>query len=237
MKEFGPKAKKGLLLYGPPGCAKTMTARAAATELGLNFILVRGAEILSMYVGESERAVREAFRKARAARPSIVFFDEIDAIGAARDSRQQGGIHIVTTLLNEIDGFEELRSVFVLAATNKPEILDPALIRAGRLSEALYVGLPDAEARRDILQLQTPVALSADLDIVAFSEMTEGFTGAEIVKICDLAGYMAAEEQIQSKEKVRISQKHFTTALAKVKRSVTPEMVRKYEAWGQEVLG
>lgn len=232
MKQSGLKAKKGLLLYGPPGCSKTMTARATATESGLNFIAVRGAELLSMYVGETERAVREVFGKARAASPSIIFFDEIDAVGAARDKSQQGGIHTVTTLLNELDGVEELKGVFVLAATNKPELLDPALIRAGRLSETLYVGLPDLEARRAILQMQTPVSLSDDVDVMALSEMTEGFTGAEIVKICEQASYMAFEEQIQSKEKRRVSQKQLSTALATVKRSVTPEMVRKYEAWG-----
>lgn len=232
MKQSGLKAKKSLLLYGPPGCSKTMTARATATESGLNFIAVRGAELLSMYVGETERRVREVFGKARAASPSIIFFDEIDAVGAARDNSHQGGIHTVTTMLNELDGVEELRGVFVLAATNKPELLDPALIRAGRLSETLYVGLPDLEARRDILKMQTPVTLSDDVDVMAFAEMAEGFTGAEIVKICEQASYMAFEEQIQSKEKQRISQKHLSTALAKVKRSVTPEMVRKYEAWG-----
>lgn len=233
MKQFGLKPKKGLLLYGPPGCSKTMAARAAATESGLNFIAVKGAELLSMYVGESERAVREVFSKARAASPSLIFFDEIDAIGAVRDYSQQGGIHTVTTLLNELDGFHELKGVFVLAATNKPGILDPALIRAGRLSETLYVGLPELEARRDILQMQMRhMSLSDDVELTALSEVTEGFSGAEIVNICEQAGSAAFEEQIQSEEKHRISQKHFTTALGKTKRSVTPEMVRQYEAWG-----
>ena len=210
-----------------------MTARAAATESGLNFIAIRGAELLSMYVGESERAVREIFRKARAASPSIIFFDEIDAVGAARDKGQQGSIHTVTTLLNELDGFEELKDVFVLAATNKPEVLDPALIRAGRLSETLYVGLPDLEARLDILQMQMrPMNLSDDVEVTALSEVTEGFSGAEIVNICEQASYAAFEEQIQSEEKCQISQKNFNAALAKVERSVTPEMIRNYEAWG-----
>ena len=233
MKQFGLKQKKGLLLYGPPGCSKTMTARAAATESGLNFIAVRGAELLSMYVGESERAVREVFGKARAASPSIIFFDEIDAMGATRRNSQQGDIHTVTTLLNELDGFEELKGVFVLAATNKPEILDPALIRAGRLSETVYIGLPDLDARRDILEMQMrAMSLSDDVDVLALSEVTDGFSGAEIVNICQQASYAAFEEQIQSKEKHRISHRHFDTALAKVERSVTPEMVRRYEIWG-----
>lgn len=233
MKRYGLRPKKGLLLYGPPGCSKTMIARAAATESGLNFIAVRGAELLSMYVGESERAVREVFSKARAASPSIIFFDEIDAVGARRDNGQQGGIHTVTTLLNELDGFEELKGVFVLAATNKPEILDPALIRAGRLSETLYVGLPDVEARRDILKLQMPsMNLTDEVDGAALSEVTQGYSGAEIVEICEQARYAALEEQIYSKERQRISQKHFDTALAKVERSITHDMTSRYEAWG-----
>lgn len=233
MKQLGLIPKKGLLLYGPPGCSKTMIARATATESGLNFIAVKGAELLNMYVGESERAVREIFRKARAASPSMIFFDEIDAVGAARHNSEQGGIHTVTTLLNELDGIAELKGVFVLAATNKPEILDPALIRAGRLSEALYVGPPELEARRDILQMQMRyMNFSDDVDLVALSEVTEGFSGAEIVNICQQAGYAAFEEQVQLKEVQGISQKHFSTVLARAKRSVTPEMIKKYEAWG-----
>ena len=233
MKQFGLKPKKGLLLYGPPGCSKTMTARAVATESGLNLIAVKGAELLSMYVGESERAVREIFGKARAASPCIIFFDEIDAVGAARDKSQHGSAHTVTTLLNELDGFEELKGVFVLAATNKPEMLDLALIRAGRLSETLYIGLPDLEARRDILQTQMcSMNISNDVELTALSEASEGFSGAEVVNICEQASYAAFEEQIESKEKRQISQKHFNAALAKVERSVTPEMTRNYEEWG-----
>ena len=209
-----------------------MTARAIATESGLSFIAVRGAELLNMYVGETERAVREVFRKARAAMPSIIFFDEFDAVGASRTNSQQSGIHLVTTLLNELDGIEELKGVFILAATNRPEVLDPALIRAGRIAETLYVGLPDFEARRDILQMQISINLADDIDVAALSEASEGLTGAEIVEICQHASYMAFEERIQSKEKRWISQKHLTTVMAKTKRSVTPEMVKRYETWG-----
>ena len=210
-----------------------MTARAVATESGLNFIAIQGAELLSMYVGESERAVRKIFGKARAASPCIIFFDEIDAVGAARDKSQQGSPHTVTTLLNELDGIQELKGVFVLAATNRPEILDPALIRSGRLSETLYVGLPDLDARRDILQMKMrSMSLSNDIELLALSEACEGFSGAEIVSICQKARYAAFEEGIQSNQKCQISQKHFSAALAKVERSVTPEMTRNYELWG-----
>ena len=221
------------MLYGPPGCSKTMTAWAAATESGLNLIAVRGAELLSMYVGESERAVREIFSKARAASPCIIFFDEIDAMGAARDRHQQGNPHTVTTLLNELDGVEELKGVFVLAATNKPDILDPALIRPGRLSETLYVGLPDLDARRDILQMQMrSTSLSNDVSLKALSEACEGYSGAEIVSLCEHASYAAFEEGIESNTQCQISQKHFSAALAKVERSVTPKTTRDYELWG-----
>lgn len=210
-----------------------MTAKAAATESGLNFIAVRGAELLSMYVGESERAIREVFSKARAARPCIIFFDEFDAIGASRDSSHQGGIHTVTTLLNEIDGFEELKGVFVLAATNKPEVIDPALLRAGRLSETLYVGLPDLDARKAILDMQTgSTNLADDVDKTALSNMTGGYSGAEIVAICQQANYAAFEEQIRSGKPQNICQRHFNIAMAKVEKSVTLEMTRRYEAWG-----
>ena len=144
MSRLGLKSKKGLLLYGPPGCSKTLAAKAVATEADLNFLAVKGAELLSMYVGESERAIREVFRKARSASPSIIFFDEIDSIGSSR-SNEHGGLNVLTTLLNEMDGIEDLRGVFVLAATNNPSVLDSALIRPGRFSTLLYVGLPDFE--------------------------------------------------------------------------------------------
>lgn len=234
MKRYGLKPGKGLLLYGPPGCSKTMHARAAATESGLNFIAINSPRLLKMYVGESERAVHEVFSRARAASPSIIFFDEIDAIGAFPDGSHSGGIHTVSSLLSELDGLEELKDVFVLAATNRPEVLDPALIRAGRLSPTLYVGLPDLEARQDILRMQTSMNLFDDVDLLALAENTEGFTGSEIVQICQRAGYMAFEEQIKSKETLPIGQKHLNTAMGEVERSVTPEMVRRYKVWAAE---
>ena len=228
-----------------------MIARAAATESDLNFIAVKGAELLNMYVGESERAVREVFKRARAASPSIVFFDEIDAIGAAGRGGQQGGVHTINTLLNEMDGLEELSNVFVLAATNQPEILDIALIRAGRLSRAVYVGLPGLEARRYILQMQALLTtndgdvlkdlseetegFSDDGDVLKdLSEKTEGFSGAELVELCRIAGDLAFKEDkdMTSGEVVPVRQEHWKAALAGVERSVTSEMVERYKAWG-----
>lgn len=166
---LGVEAPRGVLLYGPPGCSKTMTAKALATESGINFIAVKGPELLNKYVGESERAVREIFRKARAASPSIVFFDEIDALGASRDIGEGHG-GVLTSLLNEMDGIEQLSGVTVVAATNRPDVLDTALTRPGRLDRILYVGAPDAATRKEIFRLRfksMAVEPGVDLDELA----------------------------------------------------------------------
>ena len=152
MRSLGLRPKKGVLLYGPPGCSKTLLVRALANEARLNFLAVKGAELLSMYVGESERATREIFRKARAASPSIIFFDEIDSI--ASRNKGSGDLNVLTTLLNEMDGFEELKGVLVVAATNKPESIDGALLRPGRFDEVVYIGPPDELARQEIFEGQ-----------------------------------------------------------------------------------
>ena len=216
-----------------------MIAKAVATEADLNFIAVKGAELLSMYVGESERAVREVFRKARAASPSVIFFDEIDAIGASREGNNMNdGLNVLTTLLNELDGIEILKGVFVLAATNRPEILDPALMRPGRLDAALHVGLPDFEARREIFQIRMRMMdIGDDVDDIALAHWTGGYSGAELVSICQKAGYAALEEQVLLKKQQRISKKHFDLALAQVHRQVTPEMMKRYEVWGHKLSG
>lgn len=150
---LGVEAPRGVLLYGPPGCSKTMTAKALATESGINFLAVKGPELLNKYVGESERAVREIFRKARAASPSIVFFDEIDALGASRDAGEGHG-GVLTSLLNEMDGIEQMSGVTVVAATNRPDVLDTALTRPGRLDRIIYLGAPDLQTRKDIFRLR-----------------------------------------------------------------------------------
>lgn len=205
----------------------------------MNFIAVKGAELLSMYVGESERAVREVFRKARAASPSVIFFDEIDAIGASREGgTMNDGLNVLTTLLNELDGIEILKGVFVLAATNKPEILDPALMRPGRLDAALHVGLPDFEARREIFQIRIRMMdVSNDVDDTALARSTGGYSGAELVSICQKAGYAALEEQVLLEKQQQISKKHFDLALAQVHRQVTPGMIERYKNWGDKISG
>ena len=232
MAELGITATKGLLLYGPPGCSKTLTAQALATEAGLNFIAVKGAELLNMYVGESERAVREVFRKARSASPSIIFFDEIDAIANTRDGGQSSGVNILTTLLNEMDGIEILRGVIIVAATNKPEILDPALMRPGRLDTIIYVGPPDLAARKDILRIKlSKMRISEDVDIEDLAEGMDGHSGAEIVSICDKAGHGAMKDCLRDGKIGSISKSHFEVAMEKVDRQITPAVRLRYEQW------
>ncbi|KAL8735721.1 MAG: hypothetical protein Q9181_002724 [Wetmoreana brouardii] len=233
MKRLGRRPKKGLLLYGPPGCSKTLVAKAVATESELNFIAVKGAEVLSMYVGESERAVREVFQKARAASPSVVFFDEVDAIGASREHSPQGGVHVLTTLLNELDGIEARNGVFVLAATNHPEILDPALLRPGRLECAIYVGIPDYQARYEILVIETrKMDIAEDFDGVTLAKKTEGYSGAELVEICQQAIDEALDEQLETGQRQKVAMEHFGRALSKARKQISPEMIDKYEEWG-----
>ncbi|KAI5782730.1 P-loop containing nucleoside triphosphate hydrolase protein [Geopyxis carbonaria] len=226
---LGGTPRKGLLLYGPPGCSKTLTAKALATEAGLNFMAVKGPEIFSMYVGESERAVREIFRKARAASPSIIFFDEIDALSASREGKSGGGVNVLTSLLNEMDGIETLKNVVVLAATNRPEIIDPALMRPGRLDTILYVGPPDLEARREILRIKMKkMSIASDIDIGELAERTNKFSGAEIVNVCDEAIHYAMRESFEIEA---VGKRHFEMALEKAVPQITDEMRWKYENW------
>ncbi|KAG0638431.1 P-loop containing nucleoside triphosphate hydrolase protein [Tuber brumale] len=232
---LGGTPRKGLLLYGPPGCSKTLTAKALATEAGLNFIAVKGPELFNMYLGESERAVREVFRKARAASPSIIFFDEIDALSASRDGgggRGGGGggrTNVLTTLLNEMDGIEVLKGVTILAATNRPEIIDPALLRPGRLDTILYVGPPDLPAREQILQIKTDkMSLSTDVDLDHLAQATEGFSGAEVVNMCDEAIHYAMRESFLIEA---VCARHFEAALERAVPQITTEMCAAYESW------
>ncbi|GAB1209573.1 hypothetical protein APSETT445_008354 [Aspergillus pseudonomiae] len=236
MRRLNVNSKKGILLYGPPGCSKTLTVKALATEAGLNFMAVKGAEILSMYVGESERALRDIFRKARSARPSIIFFDEIDAIASKRSSTSQGGVNVLTTLLNEMDGIEELKSVLVVAATNKPEVIDPALMRPGRLDNILYIGPPDFEARKEILNIWCRKSVvHPDVSLEELAWKTEGYSGAEIVSICETAGDAALDEEEETGQAQDIRWGHFEIALKQVKRQITDSVIQQYEQWGDSI--
>ena len=234
----GLKPPKGILLYGPPGTGKTLLAKAVATESGANFIAVRGPEILSKWVGESEKAIREIFRRARTYAPAVIFFDEIDAIAPRRGSGI-GDAHvterIVSQLLTEMDGLEELHDVVVIAATNRADLLDPALLRPGRFDRIIEVGLPDLEARREIFKIHMSKhknVLDSNLEELAdrLASITEGFSGAEIEAICKEAAVAAlrefldkygdpkkAKEIIDSEKPKFLREEHFLKAIEEFK--------------------
>ncbi|KAF1948047.1 AAA-domain-containing protein [Clathrospora elynae] len=231
--KFGPQSRKGVLLYGPPGCAKTLIAQAVATESNQNFLAVKGSELIKMYVGESERAIRDVFRRARAAKPCIIFFDEIDSIGKSREKTQDSGLNVVTTLLNEMDGIEALKDVFIIGATNRPDILDSALIRTGRFDAHIHIGLPTEEARRQILQIHTrnrPIAADVDLDFVA--KETEGSSGADISGLCAVAVELATTDYTMAPESeplVRMT--HFEQALQQHTPHTIKAEAERYRKW------
>ncbi|MCE4604465.1 MAG: AAA family ATPase, partial [Aeropyrum sp.] len=226
---------KGVLLFGPPGTGKTLLAKAVATESGANFIAVRGPEILSKWVGESEKAIREIFSKARQHAPAVVFFDEIDAIAPTRgtDIGTRVTERIVSQLLTELDGVSELHDVVVIAATNRPDMVDPALLRPGRLEKMIYVPPPDIESRIEILKIHTrKVPLADDVDLLEIARKTEGYTGADIEALVREASLAALREDINNKH---VSLRHFEIALRKVKPSITPQMIEYYKRWLETV--
>ncbi|MEM4747872.1 MAG: CDC48 family AAA ATPase [Archaeoglobaceae archaeon] len=237
------KPPKGILLYGPPGTGKTLLAKAVANESNANFISVKGPELLSKWVGESEKHVRDMFRKARQVAPCIIFFDEIDSLAPRRGAL--GDTHVtervVSQLLTEIDGLEELRDVVVIAATNRPDLIDPALLRPGRIERHIYIPPPDKEARKEIFRIHLrgkPLAEDVNLDELA--EKTEGYSGADIEAVCREAGMLAIREVVskikdekeikEAAKKIKISKKHLEEALKKVKPSLTKEDLRRYES-------
>jgi transitional endoplasmic reticulum ATPase len=222
----GIKPPRGILLHGPPGTGKTLLAKAVATESEVNFIPVKGPALLSKWVGESEKGVRETFRKARQAAPCIIFFDEIDAIAPQRGTAGDGHVseRVLSQLLTELDGIEELKGVLVLAATNRLDILDPALLRPGRFDSLIALPAPDQEARREIFRVHTmglPLAEPPDLDCLA--QATEGFVGSDIEGVCRKAATLAIRDFLAASENERpdyatfvIGKRHFREALALV---------------------
>ena len=235
-EEMGIEPPKGILLFGPPGTGKTLLAKAVATESGANFIAVRGPEILSKWVGESEKAIRQIFRRARQVAPAIIFFDEIDSIAPARGYRHDtSGVtdRIVNQLLTELDGIEPLRRVVVIAATNRPDIVDPALLRPGRFDRLIYVPPPDFKARLEIFKVHTrKMPLADDVNLEELAKMTEGYTGADIAAVCREAAIIALREEF----KVRpVQMKHFLKALKIVPPSLTKEDIERYEKMAREL--
>ena len=230
--KMGIRPPKGILLFGPPGTGKTLLAKAAATESGANFIAVRGPEILSKWVGESEKAIRQIFRRARQVAPTIVFFDEIDSIAPARGFRHDtSGVtdRIVNQLLAEMDGIVPLTNVVVIAATNRPDILDPALLRPGRFDKIIYVPPPDKRSRLEILRIHTrSVPLAEDVDLELIAEKTKGYSGADLEYLVREAALFALRDDINTR---RVYMRHFEKALRRVKPSITPEMIQLYRMW------
>ncbi|MFB6138355.1 MAG: AAA family ATPase, partial [Halobacteriaceae archaeon] len=236
------QAAKGVLLYGPPGTGKTLLAKAVANESQSNFISVKGPELLNKYVGESEKGVREIFSKARENAPTVVFFDEIDAIAGERGrSMSDSGVgeRVVSQLLTELDGIEDLEDVVVVATSNRPDLIDSALLRPGRLDRHVHVPVPDEPARRAIFEVHTrdkPIADDVDLDWLA--RETEGFVGADVEALVREATMAATREFVnsvspdeidESVQNVRVHRAHFETALSEVGPSVDEEVRREYE--------
>ncbi|MFB0543301.1 MAG: AAA family ATPase, partial [Candidatus Bathyarchaeia archaeon] len=229
---MGIDPPKGVLLHGPPGCGKTLLARAVATESEANFISVRGPEIFSKWVGESEKAIREIFRKARMAAPSIIFFDEFDALVPRRgmgisDSRVSE--RVISQILTEMDGLITLQNVLVLAATNRLDIIDPAVLRPGRFDRLIYVPSPDDGARLKILKIHTrDMPLSKEVDLVELTRGTAGYSGADLEALCREAALNALRRDIDSKE---VTLEDFESAREEVFPSITAEM----EKWYKEI--
>ncbi|MDN5358926.1 MAG: transitional endoplasmic reticulum ATPase, partial [Candidatus Diapherotrites archaeon] len=230
---MGIKPPKGILLYGPPGTGKTLLAKAVATESEANFISVKGPEVLSKWVGESERAIREIFTKARQAAPCVVFIDEIDAIAPRRGGEENHVTdRIVNQLLTEMDGISELKDVVVIAATNRPDIVDPSLLRPGRFDRIIYVPPPDENARLEILKVHTRnVPLAEDVDLETIARETENYTGADLEALVREAALTALRRNKMKPTKVTMDD--FRKAMEVVGPSLDKDTVAFYEAFSK----
>jgi len=261
-EKFGMQPSKGVLFYGPPGCGKTLLAKAIANECQANFISIKGPELLTMWFGESESNVREVFDKARQASPCVLFFDELDSIARARGSGGGdgggAGDRVINQILTEIDGVGVRKNVFVIGATNRPDILDPAIMRPGRLDQLVYIPLPDRKSRIQIFKATLRKSpLSKEIDLEALARATSGFSGADITEICQRACKFAIRESIyldieseknkrnnldsmelDSEEKdpvPEITKAHFLEAMKYARRSVSDGDIRKYEMFAQKL--
>lgn len=261
-EKFGMQPSKGVLFYGPPGCGKTLLAKAIANECQANFISIKGPELLTMWFGESESNVREVFDKARQASPCVLFFDELDSIARARGSGGGdgggAGDRVINQILTEIDGVGVRKNVFVIGATNRPDILDPAIMRPGRLDQLVYIPLPDRKSRIQIFKATLRKSpLSKEIDIEALARATSGFSGADITEICQRACKFAIRESIYKDielEKAKrennssmeidgeivdpvpeITKFHFLEAMKYARRSVSDGDIRKYEMFAQKL--
>eukprot|EP00315_Gephyrocapsa_oceanica_P005522 CAMPEP_0185343690 /NCGR_PEP_ID=MMETSP1363-20130426/99746_1 /TAXON_ID=38817 /ORGANISM="Gephyrocapsa oceanica, Strain RCC1303" /LENGTH=909 /DNA_ID=CAMNT_0027942917 /DNA_START=46 /DNA_END=2775 /DNA_ORIENTATION=- len=256
-EHFGMDPSKGVLFYGPPGCGKTLLAKAVANECQANFISVKGPELLTMWFGESEANVRELFDKARQASPCVIFFDEMDSIAKARGSggggASEAGDRVINQILTEIDGVGARKSVFVIGATNRPDILDPAIMRPGRLDQLIYIPMPDYESRLSILRATLRKSpLADDVDLEGLANSTENFSGADLTEICQRACKLAIRQEIDEQQaaeaeaeaagkplpEVRsdgmLSAKHFAEAMKNARRSVSKAELARYNKFRKD---
>ncbi|WZZ81973.1 hypothetical protein YC2023_102545 [Brassica napus] len=230
-KRIGTRPPSGILMFGPPGCSKTLMARAVASEAGLNFLAVKGPELFSKWVGESEKAVRSLFAKARANAPSIIFFDEIDSLASIRGKENDGvsvSDRVMSQLLVELDGLHQRVGVTVIAATNRPDKIDSALLRPGRFDRLLYVGPPDEADREAILKIHLrKIPCSSDICLKELASVTKGYTGADISLICREAAIASLEESLEAEE---ISMRHLKAAISQVE----PTDIQSYKALSEK---
>jgi transitional endoplasmic reticulum ATPase len=234
--KLGIKPPKGILLYGPPGCGKTLLARAVATESESNFISIKGPEVFSKWVGESEKAIREVFRKARMAAPAVIFFDEMDSLTPRRGAGfSDSGVseRVISQLLTEMDGIMTLQDIVVIAATNRPDIVDSAVLRPGRFDRLIYVPEPDEASRLQIFKLYTKdMPLSKDVDLNQLATTTKYYSGADVESLCREAAMHALRKDVKA---VEVTMKDFQDALKEVGPSVTPDMDKWYKSFMQQV--
>ena len=235
-KRFGIRPPKGILLYGPPGCGKTLLARAVATESEANFITIKGPEVFSKWVGESEKAIREVFRKARMAAPAVIFFDEFDSLVPKRGMGFGDSMvteRVISQLLTEMDGIMRLEDVVVIAATNRPDIIDPAVLRPGRFDRLIYVPAPDEKARLEIFKIYTKnMPLAKDVNLEELAKATKGYSGADVEALCREAALNALRRDLNAKE---VTKADFDTAMEKIGPSISPEIEEWYKSFMRQV--
>jgi len=235
-KRMGIRPARGILMYGPPGTGKTLLAKAVASEAEANFIQVKGPALINMWVGESERGIRQIFEKARQVSPCIVFFDEIDSIAQRRGTETGNKVteRVVNTLLAEMDGLQELNDVVVIAATNRPDMVDPALMRPGRFDRIINTKIPDKKSRLDVFKIHTKgMPLTKDVKLDKMAELTENYVGADIEAVCREAAMLSLRENIKAKE---VTMKHFEEALNRIKPSIFEEDLKRYQEIEEEYI-
>ena len=234
---MGIEAPKGVPLYGPPGTGKTLMAKAVANETNANFISIRGPQLLSKWVGESEKAIRQTFRKARQVSPTIIFFDELDSLAPSRGQEMGNNVseRVVNQLLTELDGLEEMGEVMVIAATNRPDMIDPALIRSGRFDRLVLIGAPDEVGRKKILDIHTEdTPLSPDVSLKEIAEITDGYVGSDLESICREAAIEALRESDDADD---VEMSHFRKAIESVRPTITEDLMSYYEEVEKEFRG